>query len=160
VSLIPGEFCGGRADLFPSYVGRVSDRQVCAGIPAGGVDTCQGDSGGPVYRRTEEGIAGAQVGITSWGIGCALATSPGVYTRVGAYIDWIQRSINNAVEPSTEPDPEPVTPIADNPTSDDPLADEPLAVAGGGGSGGGALIWMLPFLLMSAATRRFIRRNK
>lgn len=60
---------------------------VCAGYPAGGIDTCQGDSGGPL-------IAGGKlIGITSWGQGCAEAGFPGVYTRVATYADDIAAQI-------------------------------------------------------------------
>ncbi|XP_057375229.1 trypsin delta-like [Daphnia carinata] len=54
---------------------------LCA--PAIGKDTCQGDSGGPIY------VDGVQVGITSWGVGCAHPSYPGVYTRLTNYMDWI-----------------------------------------------------------------------
>lgn len=57
---------------------------VCAGAMEGGRDTCQGDSGGPLAQ------SGTLVGITSFGRGCARQRTPGVYTRVSHYIDWIQ----------------------------------------------------------------------
>jgi hypothetical protein len=53
---------------------------VCAGD--GVHDTCQGDSGGPLM--VPDGGELVLAGITSWGIGCADPSFPGVYTRVGA----------------------------------------------------------------------------
>lgn len=60
--------------------------QICAGDS--NVDSCQGDSGGPLVVRNF-GQLPVQVGIVSWGLGCARRDSPGVYMRVDAYIDWI-----------------------------------------------------------------------
>ena len=53
---------------------------VCAGD--GSTDTCQGDSGGPMM--VSDGSFLILAGVTSWGIGCAEAAHPGVYTRLGA----------------------------------------------------------------------------
>jgi trypsin len=64
------------------------DVMFCAGVPNGGKDSCQGDSGGPIVDENN-----VQVGIVSWGEGCALATHSGVYTRVGAFGDWIAAEI-------------------------------------------------------------------
>ncbi|XP_050563464.1 uncharacterized protein LOC118274071 [Spodoptera frugiperda] len=71
----------------------VSDDQLCAGKLAGGVDACQGDSGGPLQVqliKLEEGTIHYVVGVTSFGIGCALPNLPGIYTRVSSYLDWIE----------------------------------------------------------------------
>lgn len=60
----------------------VADEQVCA---AGkGVDTCQGDSGGPMVGKNAKG-RWVQVGIVSWGLGCARAGYPGVYTQIATF---------------------------------------------------------------------------
>ena len=66
-----------------------------------GKDTCTGDSGGPlmltVDRRKPDDVESArtttQIGIVSWGKGCAQEGSPGVYTRITAYRDWIRRAM-------------------------------------------------------------------
>jgi len=85
------------------------------------VDTCQGDSGGPAVKMVdffeekaqklgwtedekmdamielmEEGefVEGSKrgqlIGVTSWGFGCGEGT-PGIYTRVSEYMDWIKK---------------------------------------------------------------------
>jgi secreted trypsin-like serine protease len=58
--------------------------EICAGYTSGGVDTCQGDSGGPMFRR-DSANAWIQVGIVSWGDGCARPNKPGVYTQVSYF---------------------------------------------------------------------------
>ncbi|GAA1586195.1 S1 family peptidase [Actinoplanes couchii] len=66
------------------YNGQVNAaREICAGYTAGGVDTCQGDSGGPMFRQGASGLV--QVGIVSWGDGCARPNKPGVYTQVSYF---------------------------------------------------------------------------
>ena len=71
------------------YNGRVDGpTEICAGYTAGGVDTCQGDSGGPMFRQGASGLV--QVGIVSWGDGCARANKPGVYAQVSYFAPAIQ----------------------------------------------------------------------
>jgi secreted trypsin-like serine protease len=60
---------------------------VCIGAAKTGRDSCQGDSGGPLVRQ--EGGQKILVGIVSNGYGCAYKDMPAAYTRVSAYIDWI-----------------------------------------------------------------------
>ncbi|GIG63756.1 S1 family peptidase [Phytomonospora endophytica] len=71
-----------------SYVDLVPEEELCAGVPEGGVDSCQGDSGGPLFRPDAEGTV-VQVGIVSWGEGCAEKGKPGVYTQVSAFTEEI-----------------------------------------------------------------------
>ncbi|KAK7864783.1 hypothetical protein R5R35_012276 [Gryllus longicercus] len=66
-------------------------QQLCAGGEKGR-DSCTGDSGGPLMR--EALVAGeaktVQFGVVSFGPrSCGTAGVPGVYTRVGHYMQWI-----------------------------------------------------------------------
>lgn len=79
----------------------ISERQfgdaiLCAGNLAGGQDSCQGDSGGPLVLPifANEQFPIYQIGIVSYGIGCARMNTPGIYTRVQFFVDWIQAKIN------------------------------------------------------------------
>ncbi|MEU9737492.1 serine protease [Streptomyces sp. NPDC048002] len=73
---------------YSGYSGLIASEEICAGYTAGGVDTCQGDSGGPMFRR-DAANAWIQVGIVSWGIGCARPNAPGVYTEVSTFASAI-----------------------------------------------------------------------
>jgi secreted trypsin-like serine protease len=52
-----------------------------------------GDSGGPIFQWT--GQYWEQVGIVSYGDGCAQPGKPGVYTRLSYYYDWINNILKN-----------------------------------------------------------------
>ncbi len=101
---------------------------LCVGQPSpnavAGADACYGDSGGPLLRasfgetfgkpgeRVEQINTEARhwrlVGVVSWGVGCGLASKPGVYARVGA------EALRSYV---TAPAPEPMpTPTGTGPT--------------------------------------------
>ncbi|SDD29382.1 Secreted trypsin-like serine protease [Actinokineospora iranica] len=77
VPFVPDSTC---QQAYPSMKTAV---EICAGYPQGGVDTCQGDSGGPMVRRDSAGNW-VQVGIVSYGQGCARPNFPGVYAQVSA----------------------------------------------------------------------------
>jgi secreted trypsin-like serine protease len=64
-------------------------------------DTCQGDSGGPLMQWCSQKKVWELIGITSHGRGCAQQLYAGVYTRVAAYLDWIQA--NAPTPPPTLP---------------------------------------------------------
>jgi secreted trypsin-like serine protease len=70
----------------------VPNHMICAGYDAGGVDTCQGDSGGPMVRRNSAG-QWRQVGIVSWGRGCAEAGVAGIYTQVSTFSTAIKNAV-------------------------------------------------------------------
>lgn len=72
-------------------VGRIQAGMICAA--AENTDTCQGDSGGPLVSRSSPGSPYSLVGITSWGDGCAVPGTYGVYARVTQYMDWVAMQV-------------------------------------------------------------------
>eukprot|EP00804_Cyclotella_cryptica_P013972 CCRYP_002483-RB/>CCRYP_002483-RB protein AED:0.35 eAED:0.37 QI:166/0.71/0.5/1/0.42/0.5/8/0/425 len=83
-----------------SYDGWITEHMLCAVDE--NEDSCQGDSGGPLVVRNGNNKAtgenDVQVGVVSWGIGCATNTYPGVYAPIrddtngtshNIAIDWV-----------------------------------------------------------------------
>jgi len=77
------------------YYDTITDSMLCAYITGGGKDSCQGDSGGPALVRVND--EWLQVGIVSWGIGCARPNYPGVYSRVSYLYSWVCANTNGEV---------------------------------------------------------------
>jgi trypsin len=69
----------------------IEDVMFCAGVPQGFMDSCQGNSGGPIIQRN--GNEHVQVGVVSWGHGCAEPGFPGIYARVSSVHEWITQVV-------------------------------------------------------------------
>lgn len=70
--------------MYSDFV-QVTPRMLCAGHDEGGKDMCNEDSGGPLVDGNK------QVGVVSWSKECAAVGNPGVYARVAAVRDWIEK---------------------------------------------------------------------
>ncbi|NEJ20423.1 trypsin-like serine protease [Rhizobium leguminosarum] len=86
--IVPREDCRAAYRDSSMRMNPIDERNVCAGYAEGGKDACQGDSGGPLVAQRPD-KRWIQLGIVSWGAGCAEAEHYGVYTRVAAFRDWI-----------------------------------------------------------------------
>ena len=66
-------------------------QEVCRGFIVGGLLrlTFLFLFSGPLIAK-ETGKSYSQIGVVSWGIGCAGADAPGVYSRVTSKLQWIQ----------------------------------------------------------------------
>lgn len=71
-----------------AYGGAILPNMLAAGFTEGGKDSCQGDSGGPLVIEVNNRMI--QVGVVSWGKGCADPYAYGIYARVSSYADWIE----------------------------------------------------------------------
>ncbi|XP_014478380.1 PREDICTED: trypsin-3-like isoform X2 [Dinoponera quadriceps] len=64
---------------------------ICAGGESG-KDACTGDGGSPLVCSTNNGPFQI-VGLVTWGIGCAGAGVPGVYTNVFNFLSWVMQQM-------------------------------------------------------------------
>lgn len=124
-----------KADCTSAYGDKITNNMFCAGYELGGVDTCLGDSGGPViasFNGSER-----QVGIVSWGNGCAQPGFPGVYTKVSNYQTWLDDTIIVNTDGSIS--------FASDDDND---------------SGGGSMSWWLALFVPLCLRKRFFKQTK
>ena len=86
LKLVPLATCN-RNPLFLETKSVVGKGQICA-LGERNADACQGDSGGPLVRTTGGRIT--VVGLVSYGMGCGLSDTPGVYLDLRDYLGWIK----------------------------------------------------------------------
>ncbi|XP_029469334.1 complement factor D-like [Rhinatrema bivittatum] len=87
VQVIGREICNQR----DQYDKEITENMICAG--ARRKDSCEGDSGGPLVCN------GMAEGVVSIGYRkCGNAKKPGVYTRISAYVSWINGTMTAACE--------------------------------------------------------------
>ncbi len=83
------------------YNNEITNRMLCAGYEEGKIDACGGDSGGPLVVSTND--SWQQIGIVSFGNGCAQPNSYGVYTRVSAFEEFINQYVCQDTSPLPQP---------------------------------------------------------
>ncbi|CAL8100213.1 unnamed protein product [Orchesella dallaii] len=74
-----------RKNFGTSY--KLSETAVCAGET--GHDACDGDGGGGLVCFDGQRKQWELMGVVSFGIGCGKGSTPGVYSSVGVYHNWI-----------------------------------------------------------------------
>ena len=76
-----------------------STMQFCGGDVTGQIDSCHGDNGGPAMvlhlNPVSQKWRWFQIGIMSWGVGCAQKGEVQYFTKVSAYVDWIDEIIKS-----------------------------------------------------------------
>lgn len=86
VPIVNREEC---ANVYSNVDRRVTNKQICAGGLAGR-DSCRGDSGGALMGQSPKANNWYVFGVVSYGPSpCGTEGWPGVYTRVGSFMDWI-----------------------------------------------------------------------
>ncbi|KAL3816855.1 hypothetical protein ACHAXA_005133 [Cyclostephanos tholiformis] len=97
VTIISNEDCKASMGMHPvdgnyqTHYGKMMKNMLCT--RKNGQDSCQADSGGALVVRGDDSSADVQVGIVSWGYGCASSEFPGVYAQVSEAYYWIRTEV-------------------------------------------------------------------
>ena len=83
-------------EFYAEYGIVLAANTLCAGYEQGGIDACTGDSGGPLLTWDNRQRSWMQIGIISWGSGCAEAGVYGVYTEVAGFSTWIATNVGRS----------------------------------------------------------------
>jgi len=89
VRVVSNSVCEKSSDGYDTYRGAITNNMLCANADL--QDSCQGDSGGPLVNT--RGGRLEQIGVVSWGIGCASDDFPGVYARLSRAYGWIEGEV-------------------------------------------------------------------
>eukprot|EP00511_Aplanochytrium_stocchinoi_P004494 CAMPEP_0204837986 /NCGR_PEP_ID=MMETSP1346-20131115/29486_1 /ASSEMBLY_ACC=CAM_ASM_000771 /TAXON_ID=215587 /ORGANISM="Aplanochytrium stocchinoi, Strain GSBS06" /LENGTH=388 /DNA_ID=CAMNT_0051973753 /DNA_START=576 /DNA_END=1742 /DNA_ORIENTATION=+ len=92
VDYVPSSTCSSQYAGFSV----ITSNMICSG--GSNKDSCQGDSGGPLIVSGKNAKGDIQVGVVSWGLGCAQANRPGVYSRVSSGRSWISSVMNGCIQ--------------------------------------------------------------
>ncbi|CAG7728701.1 unnamed protein product [Allacma fusca] len=90
VPIIDAQKC---QELMPTTL---TQRMMCAGFETGGKDACMGDSGGPLSLKDPKTKQWTQIGVVSWGEGCARKGRPGIYSRLTELVQWVYKNTETA----------------------------------------------------------------
>ena len=90
VPILPQEKCKYKSRHLAK---EISDNMLCAGYDDAHIDACSGDSGGALIKIEDD--FKQLIGLISWGIECAKVGYPGVYTRLGPYLEWIVNTVRD-----------------------------------------------------------------
>jgi secreted trypsin-like serine protease len=82
-------------ETFLGFTGATGESVFCAGDGKGVADSCNGDSGGPIFAKGPAGEA-IQIGVVSWGDGCAMPGTYGAYATIPYFQRWIAKYVPKA----------------------------------------------------------------